>query len=71
MSVHLHCYVVTTDRTRKARARLDAAIRERDAADREVRAAVREAHDAGLTQVDIAELTGLHRNTVRAYLRDG
>ena len=54
------------------RARLDAALREReaarraaDAADAEFRAAMRDALAAGVTVTEVAELTGYHRNSVR------
>lgn len=54
------------------RARLDAALREReaarraaDAAEAEFVAAMREALAAGVTVTEVAELTGYHRNSVR------
>ena len=54
------------------RARLDAALRERDAArkaadaaEAEFRDAMRQALDAGVTVTEVAELTGYHRNSVR------
>lgn len=53
----------------EALARLDAAMREKDRADTELREAIRAAHEAGVSQVDLAALTGLHRHTIRAYLR--
>ncbi|MEJ2870897.1 hypothetical protein WCD74_24255 [Actinomycetospora sp. OC33-EN08] len=57
---------------REVRARLDAALREReaarkaaDAAEAEFREAMREALAAGVTVTEVAELTGYHRNSVR------
>lgn len=54
------------------RARLDAALREREAArraaeaaDAEFVAAMRDALAAGVTVTEVAELTGYHRNSVR------
>ncbi len=54
------------------RARLDAALREReaarkaaDAAEAEFREAMRQALAAGVTVTEVAELTGYHRNSVR------
>ena len=54
------------------RARLDAALREReaarkaaDAAETEFREAMRDALAAGVTVTEVAELTGYHRNSVR------
>lgn len=54
------------------RARLDAALREReaarraaDAADAEFVEAMRQALAAGITVTEVAELTGYHRNSVR------
>ena len=66
--IHSHDLVVADQQ--HARARLDAAVRERSAADAELRAAIKAAHDAGVTQTELAELTGLHRHTIRAWLRD-
>jgi hypothetical protein len=61
--------------TAAARARLDAAVRERDRireslddADLTMRRAIRNAAAAGVSQVELAELTGHHRNTVRRIL---
>ncbi|ALE74351.1 hypothetical protein AD006_25075 [Pseudonocardia sp. EC080610-09] len=61
--------------TAAARARLDAAVRERDQirkslddADLTMRRAIRDAAAAGVSQVELAELTGHHRNTVRRIL---
>ncbi|GAA1398906.1 hypothetical protein GCM10009613_53750 [Pseudonocardia kongjuensis] len=58
--------------TGPARTRLDAAVRERerakddlDAAEAVLRSAIRDAAAAGVSQVELAELTGYHRNTVR------
>ncbi|WP_245561488.1 hypothetical protein [Actinomycetospora chiangmaiensis] len=57
---------------REVRARLDAALREReaarkaaDAAEAEFREAMRQALAAGVTVTEVAELTGYHRNSVR------
>ncbi|GLZ56098.1 hypothetical protein Acsp07_57150 [Actinomycetospora sp. NBRC 106378] len=54
------------------RARLDAALREReaarraaDAAEAEFVEAMRQALAAGVTVTEVAELTGYHRNSVR------
>lgn len=63
---------------RTARARLDAAVRERDAlrtslgsAEGALRGAMRDAYAQGLTLAEIGELTGYHRNTVRAIVTAG
>ncbi|MEV1295976.1 hypothetical protein [Pseudonocardia sp. NPDC049635] len=63
--------------SRTARARLDAAVRERDraradldSADRALRDAIRIAAAAGVSQVELAELSGFHRNTVRRIVAD-
>ncbi|WP_125911574.1 MULTISPECIES: hypothetical protein [Pseudonocardia] len=63
--------------TGSARARLDAAVRERDrarteldAADAVLRNAIREAAATGVSQVELAELTGFHRNTVRRIVTE-
>ncbi|WP_285596583.1 hypothetical protein [Actinomycetospora sp. NBRC 106378] len=57
---------------REVRARLDAALREReaarraaDAAEAEFVEAMRQALAAGVTVTEVAELTGYHRNSVR------
>jgi hypothetical protein len=57
---------------RDARARLDAALREREAVrrtaaavDAQLRDAMRDALAAGVTVAEVAELTGYHRNSVR------
>lgn len=69
-----HAPAVTTG---SARARLDAAVRERDrarteldAADAVLRNAIREAAATGVSQVELAELTGFHRNTVRRIVTE-
>ncbi len=59
------------DQREAARARLNAAVRERDRArsdldraDAALRQAVRDADVAGVSLVELAELTGWHRNTI-------
>lgn len=61
-----------------ARARLDAALRERDLAQESLedaegalRRAIREAASEGVSQAELAELTGYHRNTIRRILTGG
>ncbi|WP_433032817.1 hypothetical protein [Actinomycetospora sp. CA-053990] len=61
------------DRARQAlseavRAR-DEARREYEATDGALRQAIRDAEAVGVTLVEIAETTGLHRNTVRTIVR--
>lgn len=63
---------------REARARLDAALQEREAVRRTVAAvdaqlarAMRDALAAGVTVAEVAELTGYHRNSVRRIVDAG
>lgn len=57
---------------REARARLDAALREREAVreslaavEAQLAAAMRDALASGVTVAEVAELSGYHRNSVR------
>ena len=66
------------DVQRDVRARLDAALQTRDRARAELddaegrlRQAVRDADAVGISQAELAELTGWHRNTIRRIVTDG
>ncbi|OSY43645.1 hypothetical protein C8E95_2458 [Pseudonocardia autotrophica] len=48
----------------------DRARTELDAADAVLRNAIREAAATGVSQVELAELTGFHRNTVRRIVTE-
>lgn len=48
----------------------DEARKEHDRTDAQLRQAIRDAEAVGVTQVEIAELTGYHRNTIRTIIND-